>query len=80
MTKRMHTWDYQIGQKNLAFGVKFKAKAIVEVTEEAPQDLNDGALRHISFITVEGDFNVFKGTWRMHQVSLSHPPPSFSSF
>ena len=47
--------------------MKFKAKAIVEVTEEPPQDLEDGTLRDISFVTVEGDFNVFKGTWRMQQ-------------
>ncbi|KAG0576363.1 hypothetical protein KC19_5G074300 [Ceratodon purpureus] len=57
----------QIGQKNLALGVKFKAKAIVEVVEEAPRDLDDGTLRDISFVTVEGDFQVFKGVWRMHQ-------------
>lgn len=57
----------QIGQKSLALGVKFKAKAIVEVVEEDLQDLEDGTLRDISFDTVEGDFNVFKGTWRMHQ-------------
>lgn len=57
----------QIGQKNLALGVKFKARAVVEVTEEDPQDLDDGTLRDISFVTVEGDFQVFKGTWRMHQ-------------
>lgn len=51
--------------------MKFKAKAVVEVTEEEPQDLHDGVLRDLHFDTVEGDFQVFKGTWRMHQVSPS---------
>jgi ribosome-associated toxin RatA of RatAB toxin-antitoxin module len=59
----------QIGQKNLALGVKFKAKAVVEVTEEAPHILPDGTLRDLHFETVEGDFQIFKGTWRMHQKS-----------
>ncbi len=63
--------DKQIGQKNLALGVKFKAKAVVEVSEEAAQELPNGTLRDLHFETVEGDFQVFKGTWRMHQVSLS---------
>jgi len=58
----------QIGQKNLALGVKFKAKAVVEVSEEAAQELPNGTLRDLHFETVEGDFQVFKGTWRMHQV------------
>lgn len=60
----------QIGQKNFALGVKFKAKAVVEVTEEAAQDLDDGTLRDLHFETVEGDFQVFKGTWRMLEKSL----------
>ena len=61
----------QIGQKSLTLGVKFKAKAIVEVTEEEPQDLHDGVLHDLHFDTVEGDFQVFKGTWWMHQVNPS---------
>lgn len=48
--------------------MKFKAKAVVEVTEEAAQDLDDGTLRDLHFETVEGDFQVFKGTWRMLEV------------
>lgn len=70
LTERL-VFGEQIGQKSLGLGVKFKAKAVVEVTEEEPQDLHDGVLRDLHFDTVEGDFQVFKGTWRMHQVSPS---------
>ena len=41
----------------------FRVKDVVEVTEEEPQDLHDGVLRDLHFDTVEGDFQVFKGTW-----------------
>jgi hypothetical protein len=52
--------DKQIGQKNLALGVKFKAKAVVEVSEEAAQELPNGTLRDLHFETVEGDFQFSK--------------------
>jgi hypothetical protein len=44
--------DKHIGQKNLALGVKFKAKAVVEVFEEAAQELSNGTLWDLHLETV----------------------------
>ncbi|KAL3688109.1 hypothetical protein R1sor_014418 [Riccia sorocarpa] len=60
---------YQVGEQDIALGVKFKAKAVVDC-EEKPCELEDNLVRRdIDFNTVEGDFQIFKGTWRMEQVS-----------
>ncbi len=37
----------------------------------AQEELQDGTMRDLRFMTVEGDFLAFKGTWYMHQLSLS---------
>lgn len=60
---------FQIGEQNLAFGLKFKARGVVNVHERPLEVLPCGFRREIDFEMIEGDFQVFKGTWRMEQVS-----------
>ncbi|KAL2630283.1 hypothetical protein R1flu_014969 [Riccia fluitans] len=60
---------YQVGEQDIALGVKFKAKAVVDC-EEKPYEVERNLVRRdIEFVTVEGDFQIFKGTWRVEQVS-----------
>lgn len=57
----------QIGEQNLAFGLKFKAKGIVDVYENELEILPVGIRRDIDFKMVEGDFQVFEGKWGIEQ-------------
>lgn len=57
----------QIGEQNLAFGLKFKAKGIVDVVENELEILPIGIRRDIDFKMVEGDFEVFEGKWGIEQ-------------
>lgn len=57
----------QIGEQNLAFGLKFKAKGIVDVYENELEILPVGIRRAIDFKMVEGDFQVFEGKWGIEQ-------------
>lgn len=57
----------QIGEQNLAFGLKFKAKGIVDVYENELEILPIGIQRGIDFKMVEGDFQVFEGKWGIEQ-------------
>lgn len=59
---------YQVGEQDIALGVKFKAKAVVDC-EEKPSEVHPNLVRRdIDFNTIEGDFQIFKGTWRIEQV------------
>ncbi|ERN02094.1 hypothetical protein AMTRI_Chr02g265860 [Amborella trichopoda] len=58
---------YQIGQQNLAFGLKFDAKGIVECYENDVEFLSFGRRRDIDFNMVEGDFHTFRGKWSIVQ-------------
>lgn len=57
----------QIGEQNLAFGLKFKAKGIMDVYENELEILPIGIRRDIDFKMVEGDFQVFEGKWGIEQ-------------
>ncbi|XP_024981534.1 uncharacterized protein LOC112518164 [Cynara cardunculus var. scolymus] len=57
----------QIGQQNLAFGLKFNAKGIVDCYEKEFESLNYGQRRDIEFKMIEGDFELFEGKWSIEQ-------------
>lgn len=56
----------QVGQENIAFGIMFKAEALLEVTEH-PAVISKGVSRQLDFEMVKGDFELFSGTWEMVQ-------------
>ncbi|KAE9618875.1 putative START-like domain-containing protein [Lupinus albus] len=57
----------QIGQQNLAFGIKFNAKGVVDCYEKELETLPSGMKRDIEFKMVEGDFQIFEGKWSILQ-------------
>ncbi|KAI3679129.1 hypothetical protein L6452_38438 [Arctium lappa] len=57
----------QIGQQNLAFGLKFNAKGIVDCYEKEFESLPYGQRRDIEFKMIEGDFELFEGKWSIEQ-------------
>uniref|UniRef100_A0A3N7EP18 Coenzyme Q-binding protein COQ10 START domain-containing protein n=1 Tax=Populus trichocarpa TaxID=3694 RepID=A0A3N7EP18_POPTR len=61
---------YQIGQQNLAFGLKFNAKAILDCYERDLQTFTSGKKRDIEFKMTEGDFQCFEGKWSIEQFFL----------
>lgn len=65
----------QIGQQNLAFGLKFSAKGVVDCYEQEFEVVPYGLKRDIEFKMIEGDFEVFEGKWSIEQVF-----PSLLSF
>ncbi|KAJ6328927.1 hypothetical protein OIU77_010579 [Salix suchowensis] len=60
---------YQIGQQNLAFGLQFNAKAILDCYERDLQILASGEKRDIEFKMTEGDFHFFEGKWCIEQLT-----------
>uniref|UniRef100_A0A6N2LBI2 Coenzyme Q-binding protein COQ10 START domain-containing protein n=1 Tax=Salix viminalis TaxID=40686 RepID=A0A6N2LBI2_SALVM len=58
---------YQTGQQNLAFGLKFNAKAILDCYERDLQSFTSGKKRDIEFKMTEGDFQCFEGKWCIEQ-------------
>lgn len=64
-----HDWIEQIGQQNLAFGLKFEAKGVIECYEGDLEDFPSCQRRDIEFKMVKGDFQLFEGTWLIEQVS-----------
>lgn len=70
---------FQIGQQNLAFGLKFNAKGVVDCYERDLQDLPFGQRRDIEFKMIEGDFQVFEGRWSIEQYSKEESEGSESS-
>ncbi|XP_009600979.1 uncharacterized protein LOC107822934 [Nicotiana tabacum] len=57
----------QIGEQDLAFGLKFNAKGIVDCYEKDLEDLPIGQRRDIEFKMMEGDFYLFEGKWSIEQ-------------
>ncbi|MCD7462346.1 hypothetical protein HAX54_048304 [Datura stramonium] len=57
----------QIGEQNLAFGLKFNAKGVIDCYEKDLEDLATGQRRDIEFKMVEGDFKNFEGKWSIEQ-------------
>ncbi|KAL5981735.1 hypothetical protein ACLOJK_015798 [Asimina triloba] len=64
--------DNGIGQQNLAFGLKFNAKGIVDCYERDLEHLSFGVKRDIEFKMVEGDFQTFEGKWSITQADIGH--------
>ncbi|PRQ45015.1 putative START-like domain-containing protein [Rosa chinensis] len=67
---------FQIGEQDLAFGLKFNAKGVVDCFENPLESIaNDlGGLtlkRDIEFDMVEGDFEIFRGKWSLQQLNTS---------
>lgn len=64
---------FQIGEQDLALGLKFNAKGIIDCYEKPLEILSStsgsgSALkRDIDFQMVQGDFEIFQGTWSLLQ-------------
>ncbi|KAF7818062.1 polyketide cyclase/dehydrase and lipid transporter [Senna tora] len=58
---------FQVGQQDLAFGLKFNAKGIVDCYEKELESLPSGMKRDIEFKMAEGDFQLFEGKWSILQ-------------
>ncbi|XP_031498027.1 uncharacterized protein LOC116262685 [Nymphaea colorata] len=75
---------FQIGQQSLAFGFKFNAKGTMDCYENDLELLPFGRRRNIDFTMIEGDFQLFRGTWSMVQAEESHsssfPRTTFLSY
>ncbi|KAK4392593.1 hypothetical protein Sango_2037100 [Sesamum angolense] len=67
---------FQIGEQNLAFGLKFNAKGIIDCFEKDLQTLPFGEKRDIEFKMVEGDFQLFEGKWSIEQEVKQNPGDS----
>lgn len=57
----------QIGEQNLAFGLKFDAKGVIDCFEKELETLPSGMKRDIDFKMIEGDFQLFEGKWSILQ-------------
>lgn len=57
----------QIGQQNLAFGLKFNARGILDCYEKQLETLPSALKRDIEFNMVQGDFEIFQGKWSILQ-------------
>lgn len=66
---------FQIGEQDLALGLKFSAKGIIDCYEKpleilsSPSGSGSGSAlkRDIDFQMVQGDFEIFQGTWSLLQ-------------
>lgn len=58
---------FQIGQQDLALGLKFNAKAVIDCYEKDLEILSNSQKRDIEFKMVEGDFETFEGRWSIVQ-------------
>lgn len=59
-----------MGQQNLALGLKFNAKAVLDCFEKELEILPHGRRREIDFKMVDGDFQLFEGKWSIEQVYI----------
>lgn len=73
MKPHLPLYARQIGQQNLAFGLKFNAKGVVDCYEKDLECLSSGRKRDIEFKMIEGDFQVFEGKWSIEQVKVIYP-------
>ncbi|CAI9097122.1 OLC1v1033459C5 [Oldenlandia corymbosa var. corymbosa] len=58
---------FQIGQQELAFGLKFEAKGVIECYEGDLEQFSCSQMRDIDFKMIKGDFQLFEGTWSIEQ-------------
>ncbi|CAN8237797.1 unnamed protein product [Cochlearia groenlandica] len=58
---------FQVGEQNVALGLKFNAKAVIDCYEKELEILPHGRRRDIDFKMVEGDFQLFQGKWSIEQ-------------
>lgn len=58
---------FQIGKQDLALGLKFNVKAVLDCYEKDLEILSYGQRRDIEFKMVEGDFETFQGRWSIVQ-------------
>ncbi|KAH6828624.1 Polyketide cyclase / dehydrase and lipid transport protein [Perilla frutescens var. hirtella] len=58
---------FQIGEQDLAFGLKFNAKGTIDCLEKDLEIFPFGQKRDIEFKMVEGDFQLFEGKWSVEQ-------------
>ncbi|XP_038874642.1 uncharacterized protein LOC120067209 [Benincasa hispida] len=63
-----HVRLFQVGEQNLAFGLKFNAKGIIDCYENDLERLPLGKRRVIKFKMIEGDFELFEGEWSIEQL------------
>ncbi|XP_010542826.1 PREDICTED: uncharacterized protein LOC104815911 isoform X2 [Tarenaya hassleriana] len=70
---------FQIGQQNLALGLKFNAKAVLDCYEKELEILPNGKRRDIEFKMIEGDFQMFEGKWSIEQLDKGNPGVSSKS-
>ncbi|XP_026663335.2 uncharacterized protein LOC113463225 isoform X1 [Phoenix dactylifera] len=59
---------YQVGQQDLALGLKFNANGVLDCYERDLEILPFGRRRDIEFKMVEGDFHTFEGKWSIEQI------------
>uniref|UniRef100_A0A803NQ47 Coenzyme Q-binding protein COQ10 START domain-containing protein n=1 Tax=Cannabis sativa TaxID=3483 RepID=A0A803NQ47_CANSA len=59
---------FQVGEQNLALGLKFNAKGVVDCYEKPLEILPSAQKREIEFNMVDGDFQLFQGKWSILQV------------
>ncbi|XP_073305175.1 uncharacterized protein [Primulina huaijiensis] len=64
---------FQVGQQDLALGLKFNAKGTIDCLEKDLQTLPFGQKRDIEFKMVEGDFQLFEGRWSVEEVVKCNP-------
>ncbi|KGN45631.1 uncharacterized protein LOC101204838 [Cucumis sativus] len=62
-----HVRLFQVGEQNLAFGLKFNAKGTIDCYENDLERLPFGKRRVIKFKMIEGDFELFEGEWSIEQ-------------
>ncbi|KAL8147888.1 uncharacterized protein LOC141708034 [Apium graveolens] len=62
---------FQIGEQNLAFGIKFNAKGVVDCFENDLESFPLGQRRDIEFNMIEGDFKLFQGKWSIEQNTIT---------
>ena len=60
----------QVGQQNLALGLKINPKATLDCYERELQVFDSGRKRDMDFKMIEGEFQVFEGKWSIEQVSI----------
>ncbi|KAJ0980047.1 hypothetical protein J5N97_015521 [Dioscorea zingiberensis] len=60
---------YQVGQQDLALGLKFNAKGVLDCYEGDLEMIPSGRRRDIQFNMIEGDFQLFQGSWSIEQMS-----------
>lgn len=68
-----HSWKWgKVGEQNLALGLKFNAKGVLECYEGDLEVIPFGRRRDIEFRMIEGDFQTFEGKWCIEEIDEAH--------